>query len=115
MSEYICENKSTKISKIIFNIRAGTLDLKVLKPWKYEDNLCVMCNVKEENIEHFMKCEKYNGKETGWQDIHGNDPEKQFYIGKEAYSRLKTRENKIEEDGQGSLPAPTAPSIVLLC
>ena len=51
-----------------------------------------------------------------WQDINGNDPAKQFYIGKEAYSRLKTREKKIEEDGQGSIMAPTAPDIiVLLC
>ena len=52
-----------------------------------------MCNVKEENIEHFMKCEKYK-KKMVWQDIYGNDPAKQFYIGKEAYSRLKTREKR---------------------
>ena len=62
-----------------------------------------------------MKCEKYKREETVWQDIHGNDAEKQFFIGKEAYFRLKMRENKIEEDGQGSFPAPTAPDSTMLC
>ena len=42
MRRYLCENKNTKITKVIFNIRAGILDLKVWNQWNYEDNLCVI-------------------------------------------------------------------------
>ena len=56
MRQYLRENRNTKVSKIILNIRSETLDIKTWNHWNYEDNLCIMCNVKEETIEHFMKC-----------------------------------------------------------
>ena len=109
MRQYLRENLNTKVSKIIFNIRAETLDIKTWNHWNYEDNLCIMCNVKEETIEHFMKCETYGTEQIKFEDIYSNDGERQFEIGKQALKRHKERKNKKEEDGQASFPAPTAP------
>ena len=32
MSDYLCENKNTRVSKTLYSIKAGTLDLKQLNP-----------------------------------------------------------------------------------
>ena len=56
MSEYLKENTKTSLSKIIFLVRSGTLDIKKWNSWKYDDNLCVMCDIKEENITQFLEC-----------------------------------------------------------
>ena len=52
-SEYMKEKKKTHPSKIIFSLRSGTLHIKKWNSRKYQDNLCVMCDIKEENITHF--------------------------------------------------------------
>ena len=36
-----------------------TLDIKMWNKWKYEDNLCVLCEAKEESMDHFMQCSEY--------------------------------------------------------
>ena len=75
MSDYLSRNESTILSKTIFSVRSGTLDLKVWNSWNYENSLCVMCEMLEENIEHFMSCEAY-GKtswEIDWKEIFGNN------------------------------------------
>ena len=81
-SEYLLENNNTQISKIIYSIRAGTLNIKYWNPWKYEDNLCIMCNIKEENMDHFMSCERYERTNIAWEDIYKKMTDKQFEIGK---------------------------------
>ena len=68
MSEYLSRNKSSTLSKTIFSVRSVTLDIKAWNSWNYENSLCVMCEMSDENIEHFMSCEhmeKYHGKWTG--------------------------------------------------
>ena len=50
MQSYLFENKKTKTSRTIYKIRSGTLDLKALAQWKHSDNVCVMCELKEENL-----------------------------------------------------------------
>ena len=71
-----------------------TLDLKCWNAWKYEDNLCVMCSLKEQNITHFMNCNAYGRKNISWEDIYKNDQEKLAEIGKEAMLRMDLREKK---------------------
>ena len=116
MSDYLCENKNTRVSKTIFSIRAGTLDLKQLNPWKYNDNLCVMCNLKEESLDHFMNCNSYDRENISWEDIFQDNKEKLFEIGIEAMTRMTIRGKKKEEDGQASSLVPTAPdSLVFVC
>ena len=51
-NEYLLDNRSTSLSKIIFCIRTETFDIKKWQPLKYNDSLCVACEVKEETIEH---------------------------------------------------------------
>ena len=109
MQRYLSENQNTKIAKVIFTIRAGTFDIKSLNQWKYEDNLCIMCSVKEENLKPFMTCKFYKRNDMNIDDIYSNDIEKQFKIGEEAVYRKDIREIKKQEDGQASLQAPTAP------
>ena len=53
MSEYMKEKKKALPSKIIFSLRSGTLHIKKWNSRKYQDKLCVMCDIKEENITHF--------------------------------------------------------------
>ena len=115
MQQYLLENTKTKLSKTVFKLRSGTLNIKALEQWKHEDNLCVMCEVREENISHFMSCENYGEKVTDWESIYGNDTRKQFEIAQETETRLKIRENKLQEDGLDSLPAPTTPKTFLFC
>ena len=43
MRKYLFINRSTSLAKIIFSVRSGTLDIKEWTPWKYNDNICVIC------------------------------------------------------------------------
>ena len=94
-------NRSTSLSKLIFSIRSGTLDIKSWNKWNYGDNLCEMCELKEETLEHLMICPEYGERENNWRDIYGNNPEKQTHIAKIVKKRLETRKNK-QEAGQDS-------------
>ena len=107
--QYLLQNRNTKISKIIYSTRAGTLDIKSLNQWKYDDNLCVLCNIKEETMKHFMECQGYGRNTIEWEEIYENDEQLQFEIGKEVRERINIREKKIHEDGLTSPLAPTAP------
>ena len=104
MRRYLSENKNSKVSKIIFNIRAETLDIKTWNQWNYDDNLCIMCNVKEENIEHFMECKSYNTEKIMFEKIHSNDGESQFLIGEQAYERHKIRKKQERRGWPGLFP-----------
>ena len=53
-SNYLLENGSTSLSKIIFSIRSRTFDIKTWLPWKYSDNLCVVCEFKSETMDNFL-------------------------------------------------------------
>ena len=103
------ENKKTRTSRTIYKIRSGTLDLKA--QWKHSDNVCVMCELKEENIEHFMTCDNYGEKIEDWKLIYENNPTKQIEVAEKTEKRLILREKKIQEVGQhSSLPAPRTPN-----
>ena len=104
MSEYLQKNKSTKMSKTIFQIRAGTFNVKAWRKWQYSDNLCVACQICEETMDHFMTCKAYGRKTTiKWKNIYINNSENEekYQIALEASEREKTRKI-LEEDGQTS-------------
>ena len=80
-SKYLLNNKSTSLSKTIFSVRSKTLDIKQWQPWKYKNDLCVMCEQFSETIEHFLSCPKYGpALETDWRQIDENNAEKQVEI-----------------------------------
>ena len=114
MSKYLRENDRTDLSKIIFSIRSGTLDIKKWNMWKYFDNLCVMCGKKEENIKHFMECTEYENTDEihNFEDIYTQDTEKQFEIAENAKIRIQKRKMKIEAGLDSPTPGSLAPTCV---
>lgn len=107
MRKYLEKNQNTSLSKIIFSVRSGTMDIKIWNEWNYHDTLCVMCALEDENIEHFMTCGLYGNKiEIPWTDIFENDSDTQCLIAIEIKRRQHMRKNKIEEVG---LPHNLAP------
>ena len=114
-SEYWKKNKSTKMSKIIFEIRAGTYDVKAWRKWQYSDNLCVACQVCEETMNHFMTCTSYGRKTNhNWKSIYENsgENEEKIQIAFEASER-KILRKRLEEDGQTSTLGSRSSNLLL--
>ena len=103
MGEYLIQNKSTKLSKIISSIRSQTFDIKTWNQWKYDDNACVACNINEENMDHFMICNSYENCVEGnnWKIIFENNTLKQFEIAKIAQVRMQKRLQIMENQEAG--------------
>ena len=57
---YLKIEEKNKSAKSIFSVRSKTFNIKVWQQWKYEDNLCILWHVKEENIDHFVICSAYS-------------------------------------------------------
>ena len=68
MIDYLIDNRNTTLSKIIFSLRSKTFDIKTWQPWKY---LCVLCEIKEETLDHFLSWKTYENipQELNWKDI----------------------------------------------
>ena len=110
MSEYLKENKKTSLSKIIFLLRSGTLDIKNWNSWKYDDNLCVMCDLKEENITHFLECSQYGNSKIEIYEIFSQNTENQFTIAEKVEERILLRKKKIEAGHDSPTPGSKAPT-----
>ena len=112
LSDYLKENKKTTLSNTIFSVRSGTLDIKQWNSWSYENNLCLMCEFKEETMDHLMECQGYGTKieDLKWRDIFKNDTEIQYEIAKEVKKRMDIRKLKYQEVGLDSSPGSAAPT-----
>jgi hypothetical protein len=117
MSNYLRYNKSLVLSKIIFAVRSGTLELKVWNLWKYDNDICVGCKSWPETMSHFMRCSNYPSEteEKNWDQIllFENDVRKQYEVAQKIRKRLEMRDIINNEDGLASLdilaPALQAP------
>ena len=98
LSNYLHDNRDIKLSNIIFSVRSKTPDLKTLQPWKYFDNLCVLCENKAETISHFMSCNSHKNRapRLHWETINGNNQDEQFEIALNVKKRVKVRNMRIE-------------------
>ena len=93
-SEYLLNNRNTRLNKVIFRLRSRTFDIKkTWQPWIYFDNLCVSYEIKEETMSNFHNCESYVNlpHENNWEDIKGNCIEKLYEI-----ASIVKEEMKIE-------------------
>ena len=63
--------------------------------------------------QHFFKCELYKSETINYEDILENNADLQVKVAKEAKKRQQTREIKLQEVGQDSLPAPDSPDFYL--
>ena len=113
LSEYLQKNKNTALSKIIFNIRSGTFDVKSWNLWNYDDNACRVCEMSEENFSHFISCTSYESEayNTNWKVIFENDLKAQIEIACIAQKRQIEREIRQEESGLSSNYGSNAPLI----
>ena len=102
-SEYLLNNRNTRLSKIIFSLRSRTFDIKTWQPWKYFDNLCVSCEIKEETMNHFLTCKSYEDQpcEENWEEIKGNCIERQHEIAIVVKARNEKRKEIIERAEAG--------------
>ena len=84
---------------VITSVRSNTIDLKTVQPWKYYDNLCVLCEVKAETMTHFMSCNLYENipTEKTWKLIFEDNPDDQFKIAENIRKRQKLRNKKIDK------------------
>ena len=116
-SEYLRTNKSSVLSRIIFAVRSGTIEIKVWNLWNYDNKVCVGCTSWPETMAHFMCCTSYTTetKETNWEEIllFGNYIEKHYQVAQQIRKRLEMRDIINNEDGLASLdilaPALQAP------
>ena len=86
---------------MIFKARTKSLDIKTLKSWKYDDDLCVGCNTSKESIEEILSCDALSdGKETEKVEYEwlfgGNDRQIQ-QVGASLIMRMRKREKLLEE------------------
>ena len=106
MSGYSLNNFSTPLSKVIFSVRSGTLNIKDWNIWKETDIIFVGCNLAAETMSHFMTCASYSKEteESDWKLVLENYFEKQFEIERKVQQRMKLREIILIEDGLASDP-----------
>ena len=66
IQDFLCSEfvETTKLSKLIHNLHAQTIDVKENNPWNYEDNLCI-CEEKAETQLHIFSC---NSLKSGVED-----------------------------------------------
>ena len=113
MSDYLFQNRNKKLSEIIFSVRAKTFDIKIWQPWRYQDDLCVKCQLEEENMDHFINCTHYENKHKGisWKNILANNVEDQYDIAQFIFTRQVERERMLDvlQGGQPMDPGSGAP------
>ena len=87
------------MSKIIFNIRSETLQIKDFHHWKYENyDLCFKCQKFPETMDHFATCLEYETETVAnWRDIKLNNINRQEEIGIIIQKRMVIRESVIEK------------------
>ena len=62
ISGYLETDMRTPLSKLIFNVRSKTLNIKDWCPWNYSDLNCVACGKFPEIIDHFTVCKAYRNE-----------------------------------------------------
>ena len=87
---------------MIFKARSQTLDIKTQRKWKYTDNLCTGCNVKEETGQEILVCEQFNDKNrtnnesAKYSDIYSENVIDIVETGKILQNNLKRRQELLE-------------------
>ena len=102
MQDYFVDGNCNKqIAQVIYKARTQTLDIKTHRRWKYDDNICVGYNARQETIEEILSCTNLgdNNEETrsiccDW--LISGSGRQMFIVGKILAQRLKTREKLIE-------------------
>ena len=101
IQEYLLEgNESTELSQVIYKIRGKNLEIKALKKWKYKDNICVGCEMRDETEEEFLSCpglSEDNENNISYNLVYGKSVKEMIRVAKCVRKRLKTRLKILEE------------------
>ena len=102
IQEYLFEgNINTEVSRFVFKARAKCLDIKIHKPWKYKDVLCIGCGVEIETGDELISCKGYSNDkvmEPIFYDCFFNGKVSEMInLAKELKKRLKIRDKILEE------------------
>ena len=69
-------NLSPQHARTMFRIRSGTLDVKVMRRYLYDDTLCRLCGQGDEDVEHIVnKCSKLPPRTVRIRDLFTNNTE----------------------------------------
>ena len=99
IQEYLSGGCNVKLAKLIFKARSQTLDIKTHKKWKYADNLCSGCKVKEETGQEILECKKLNDNCNGsvkYSDFYSENISDIIMTGKILQKNLKRRQEILE-------------------
>ena len=94
MQDYLMDgDRNTLVSKTIFKARGKILDIKTQQKWKYEDNICVGCQVNIESGEEILQCNTLgkNEKEISYDWFYSDMVKKQIEAGKLMIKKLRKR------------------------
>ena len=104
IQEYLCEgNINSVLAKLILKARGRTLDIKVHKKWKYDDDMCVGCQLRQEGEQELMDCPGYKSDKIEIQEdmlysmVFGNNSSEMFKLAKIIQSRLKVRKKIMDK------------------
>ena len=87
---------------MIFKARSQTLDIKTHRKWKYSDNLCSGCKIKEETGQEVLVCknlkEKNNdsARDANYSDFYSIDVSDIVKNGKILQNNLRRRQEILE-------------------
>ena len=91
LQDYLQERK-VAVSKVIFAARGKNLNIKIQKPWNYEDKICVGCKKRDESGDEILQCEGFGVKESfPYEFFFSENVEKQMKIGENMVKKLNSR------------------------
>ena len=89
--------QSRQEAKFLFALRCRMIDVKVNYKNKYSDNICPCCHVEVDDQEHLLSCSELDeegtlvGSSPHYQDLFGNNIEKQINIARILKKRFELR------------------------
>ena len=69
-----------------------------------------MCDIKEENITHFLECTEYGNQHIEIEEIYTQNTENQFSIAKQVEERIFMRKMRLEAGLDSPSPGSNAPT-----
>ena len=102
MQEYLMDGDvNVDVSKFILKARSKTLDIKSQRKWKYQDNSCIGCKVREETGDEILSC-WYYGEDKWKKPIYydmffGDKASDMKIVGRIMMEKLKRRKEIIDD------------------
>ena len=96
------EGCNVKLAKLIFKAKSQTLDIKTHRKWKYSDNLCSGCKLKEETGQEILVCKNFKEKnndstrDANYSDFYSIDVSDIVKTGKILQNNLRRRQEILE-------------------